>query len=200
MPRRRRRPRRAPTVPVPVIHGLSDAIATAASLAERFTHGHAVVVIDARGTVVDMWVFRNERHTAEDAIRAGLASGTEHPVARSVVLVSVLDGVDLSTPNELEVEMWRITVDRFSRAGLDLSEWVMVSGELIRSLSVTAETEQSWRSHAVRTTGPTSTVGEHGTRITVHVPARQPFDFAASLRFLARFPATAREHASTEKC
>jgi len=133
-------------VPVPVIRDLSDAIATAVSLADRFTHGHAAAITDASGTVVDMWVFRGQWHTAEDAIRAGLASVTGHPGACKVVLVSVLDGVDLGTPNELEVEMWHATVDRFAQAGLDLSEWVVASGELIRSLAITAETEPSWRS------------------------------------------------------
>lgn len=142
---RRRRRRRWP-VPLVAIDGLSDVISTAVGLSDRFAHGHAVVVTDERGRVVDMWVFTGDKHTAADAIDAGLDSTIEHPDARRAVLVSVLDGVDLSTPNELEVEMWHDTVGRFSQAGLDLSEWVVASGGRIRSLAITAETESSWRS------------------------------------------------------
>ncbi|MEN3315722.1 MAG: hypothetical protein V7605_1956 [Acidimicrobiaceae bacterium] len=142
--RRRRRPGPRP-VPLLVINGLADAVAAAAGLCDRFAHGHGVAVTDRLGGVVDLVVFTEVHHTAEDAIRAGIAIGSHHPLARRAVLLSVLDGVDIATPNELEVEMWHRAVNRFSRAGLELSEWVIASGEVFRSLAITAETEHEWR-------------------------------------------------------
>lgn len=139
---RRRRPR---PVPLLVIDGLADAVAAAAGLSDRLAHGHGVAITDLRGRVIDMIVFTDARHTAEDAIRMGIAMGAHHPLARRAVLLSVLDGVDLAIPNELEVEMWRSAVKRFARVGLELSEWVVASGELLRSLAVTAECEHQWR-------------------------------------------------------
>jgi len=143
--RRRRRLGPRP-VPLLVINGLADAVAAAAGLSDRFAHGHGVAVTDRLGGVLDMVVFTEAHHTAEDAIRAGIAIGTRHPLAHRVVLLSVLDAVDITTPNELEVEMWHGAVSRFSRAGLELSEWVVASGQVFRSLSITAETEEEWRS------------------------------------------------------
>jgi hypothetical protein len=143
MSSRRRRPR---PVPLLVINSLADAAAAAAGLRDRLSHGHGVAVTDRQGGVLDMLVFTADDHTADDAIRAGLAAGSRHPLARRAVLLSVLDGVDVAVPNELEVEMWHATVERFARVGLELSEWVVVSGERFRSLSITAATEQAWRS------------------------------------------------------
>ena len=146
--RRRRRPRsndRLRWTHRLVIDGPADTFAFAQKLADRYAHGHAAAVTDDQGKVGEVWMFYGARHTAEDAIHAGLG-GSDHPEARRAVLVSVLDGVDLATPNELEVEMWHTTVDRFSEVGLELTEWVIVSGELLRSLAITAETESSWRS------------------------------------------------------
>ena len=146
-PRRPQPRHRAPLlVPLPVVDDLSDVIATANYLADRFSHGHAVAVCAPDGTVLDMWLFSAPRHTAEDAIHTALAGAGGVPGASRAVLVSVLEGVDLTTPNELEVEMWHATVKRFAVAGLLLWEWVVASGNKIRSLAVTAETEASWRS------------------------------------------------------
>ena len=146
-PRRRQPRRRAPLlVPLPVVDDLADVITTANYLAERFCHGHAVAVCAPDGTVLDMWLFSAPRHTAEDAIHTALVGAGGFPGASRAVLVSVLERVDLTTPNELEVEMWHATVNRFARAGLVLWEWVVASGDKIRSLAVTADTESSWRS------------------------------------------------------
>ncbi len=141
--RRRRRPR---PVPLLVLNGLADAVAAAAGLSHRLVHGHGVAVTDLGGGVLDMVVFTATDHTAEDAIRAGIAMRSRHPLGRRVVLLSVLDGVDIATPNELEVEMWNAAVHRFSRVGLELSEWIVASGEVIRSLAIPVETEHEWRS------------------------------------------------------
>ena len=146
-PRRRQPRRRAPLlVPLPVVDDLSDVIATANYLTDRFSHGHAAALCAPDGTVLSMWLFSAPRHTAEDAIHAALVGAGGVPGASRAVLVSVLEGVDITTPNELEVEMWRATVKRFSEGGLALWEWVVASGDKIRSLAVTAETEGSWRS------------------------------------------------------
>jgi len=115
-------------------------------LADRFAHGHGVAVTDLRGGVIDLVVFTEADHTAEDAIRAGIAIGSHHPLARRVVLLSVLDRVDLTVPNELEVEMWHAAAHRCSRVGLELAEWIVASGEVFRSLALTVETEHVWRS------------------------------------------------------
>ncbi len=145
MSRRRGRRRRPRFVPLSVIDELADAIDTAFGLVALYPHAHAVFVTDSEGAVRDMWVFRGQRHTAEDAIGAGLEAATRVPDARRAVLVSVMENVDLLIPNELEVEMWRSTVARFAEAGLVLWEWVVASGTVVRSLAVTAETEPSWR-------------------------------------------------------
>jgi len=141
--RRRRRPR---PIPLLVINGLADAVAAAVGLSDRFAHGHGVAVTDQLGRVLDMVVFTETHHTAEDAIRAGIAMGARHPLVRRVVLLSVLDGVDITRPNELEVEMWHAAANRLSRVGLELSEWVVASGDVFRSLAITVETEHVWRS------------------------------------------------------
>jgi len=133
-------------VPLLVIDGLADAVTAAVGLSDRFAHGHAVAVTDLRGGVIDLVAFTETHHTAEDAIRSGIAMGARHPLARRVVLLSVLDGVDITTPNELEVEMWHAATRRFTRVGLELSEWVVASGEVFRSLAITAATEHVWRS------------------------------------------------------
>ncbi len=143
MSSRRRRPR---PVPLLVIDGLADAVAAAMGLSDRLTHGHGVAVTDQQGGVVEMVVFTEARHTADDAIRAGIAMGARHPLARRVVLLSVLNGVDITIPNELEVDMWHATVKRFSRVGLELFEWIVASGEVFRSLDQTVKTEHVWRS------------------------------------------------------
>ncbi len=144
----RRRPRRGRPRPVPplVINGLSDAVVAARGMSDCFSHGHGVAVTDWQGGVIDLVVYRETHHTAEDAIRAGIAVGARHPLARRVVLLSVFDGVDIAVANELEVEMWEATVRRFSRAGLELCEWILASGDVFRSLSITAQTEHVWRS------------------------------------------------------
>jgi len=142
----RRRRRRPWPVPLLVINGLADAAAAAVGLSDRLAHGHAVAVTDLQGGVLDMVVFTAPHHTAEDAIRAGIAMRSRHPLGRRVVLLSVLDGVDITTPNELEVEMWHAAVHRFARVGLELSEWLVASGEVFRSLAITVETEHLWRS------------------------------------------------------
>ncbi len=143
MSSRRRRPR---PVPLLVINGLADAVVAAVGLSDRFTHGHGVAVTDLRGGVLDMVVFTEAHHTADDAIRAGIGMGARHPLARRAVLLSVLDGVDITIPNELELEMWHAAVKRFARVGLELFEWIIASGEVFRSLDYTVRTEHVWRS------------------------------------------------------
>ena len=129
-----------------VVKGLIDASATALAMHDRFGRGHGVVVTDRRGRVLDLVAFTSETATAEDAIREGLAARARFPLARRMLLVSVLDDVDLQTPNELEIEMWHAAVDRCARVGLELWEWIVVSQELLRSLSMTAGTQAAWRS------------------------------------------------------
>ena len=144
MSTRRRHPRREP--PPVVISGLADAVSTAMEMVDTFTRGHGVVVTDSRGVMLETVMFTGEEHTAEDAIRAGIHLRVHHPLASRVLLVSALDDVDVRTPTELDVDMWWDTVERFRAAGLDLWEWIVTSNEVIRSLSMTAKTEFSWRS------------------------------------------------------
>lgn len=140
---RRRHRRREPPV---VINGLADAVSTAMEMVDRFTRGHGVVVTDSSGVLLDVVVFTGEEHTAEDAIRAGIHLRVHHPLASRILLVSALDDVDVRTLTELDVDMWWHTVERFRAAGLELWEWIVTSNEVIRSLSMTAKTEFSWRS------------------------------------------------------
>ena len=133
----RRRTRRRPESPI-IIKGIADAMATAMGIADRVPHGHAVAVTDGRGRVLEMLLFTGEEHTPEDAIAAGLATSQVYPLARRMLLVSVLDDVDLQTPNELDVEMWWDTVERCDAVGLELWEWIQTSRELFRFLSMTA--------------------------------------------------------------
>ena len=134
----RRRTGRRPERPL-IIKGMADAMGAAMGIADRVRHGHAVAVTDGRGRVLDMLLFTGEQHTPEDAIEAGLAMGRVYPLARRMLLVSVLDDVDLQVPNELDVEMWWDTVSRCHGAGLELWEWIQTSRELLRSLSMTAQ-------------------------------------------------------------
>ena len=140
---RRRHRRREPPV---FINGLADAVSTAMEMVDRFTRGHGVVVTDSSGVLLEVVVFTGEEHTAEDAIRAGIHLRAHHPRASRILLVSALDDVDVRTPTELDVDMWWDTVERFRAAGLELWEWIVTSNEVIRSLSMTAKTEFSWRS------------------------------------------------------
>jgi hypothetical protein len=128
------------------INGLADAVSTAMEMVDRFTRGHGVVVTDSSGVLLEVVVFTGEEHTAEDAIRAGIHLRAHHPRASRILLVSALDDVDVRTPTELDVDMWWDTVERFRAAGLELWEWIVTSNEVIRSLSMTAKTEFSWRS------------------------------------------------------
>lgn len=134
----RRRTQRRPE-PALIIKGIADAMGAAMGIADRLPHGHAVAVTDGRGRVLDLLLFTAEEHTPEDAITAGLAMGRLYPLARRMLLVSVLEDVDLQTPNELDVEMWWDAVERCDEVGLELWEWIQTSGELLRSLSMTAE-------------------------------------------------------------
>jgi hypothetical protein len=135
---------RGPEQPL-VIKGFADAVSAAMGMVDRFPRGHGVIVTARRGLVLELLMFTDEEHTAEDAIAAGIHVRTHSPLARRMVLVSVLQDVDLQVPNELDVEMWRSAVTRCARAGLELWEWIVTSNELIRSLSMTAETEPEWR-------------------------------------------------------
>jgi hypothetical protein len=118
---------------------MADAMGAAMGIADRVPHGHAVAVTHGRGRVLDMLLFTSEEHTPEDAIAAGLAMGQVYPLARRMLLISVLDDVDLQVPNELDVEMWWVTVERCDEVGLELWEWIQTSRDLLRSLSMTAE-------------------------------------------------------------
>ncbi len=133
----RRRTRRRPEGPL-FIKGIADAMGAAMGIADRVPHGHAVAVSDGRGRVLEMLLFTGEEHTPEDVIAAGLAIGQVYPLARRMLLVSVLDDVDLQTPNEFDVEMWWDTVERCDAVGLELWEWIQTSRELFRFLSMTA--------------------------------------------------------------
>jgi hypothetical protein len=128
-----------------VIHGLADAAVAASALAESFARGHVVIVTDVRGTVIDVLAFTGPHHTAEDAIAAGLEAHERNRAVSRMVLVSILHGVDISTPTELEVEGWEGAVGRCRRQGVELLEWVMCSGEVLRALSMTARTQHVWR-------------------------------------------------------
>jgi hypothetical protein len=143
-----RRRRRAGHEPPLSIKGFADAVSVAMGMADRFERGHGVAVTDRRGFMLEMLMFTDGEHTADDAIRAGIHLRAHYPLARRVILVSALDDVDLQIPSELDVEMWRSAVDRFAAAGLELWEWILLSNELIRSLSMTADTEAEWRSSA----------------------------------------------------
>ena len=128
-----------------VIHGFADALVAGSALSKAFARGHVVVIADAGGTVIDVLAFTGPDHTAEDAIVAGLDAHARNPAACRLVLVSILHGVDISTPNELEVEGWEKAVSRCRRKGVELLEWVLCSGELLRALSMTAKTQHAWR-------------------------------------------------------
>ena len=94
---------------------------------------------------IDVLAFTDVDHSAEDAIVAGLDAYARNPAACRMVLVSILHGVDIATPNEFEVEGWEKAVDRCRRKGVELLEWVLCSGELLRALSITAKTQHAWR-------------------------------------------------------
>ncbi len=128
-----------------VIHGFADAAVAASALSKTFARGHVAIVADNHGTVVDVLAFTDVDHTAEDAIVAGLDAHAADPAASRLVLVSILHGVDISTPNELEVDGWEQAVARCRRKGIDLVEWICCSGELLRALSITAKTQHAWR-------------------------------------------------------
>ncbi|MEA2843651.1 MAG: hypothetical protein QOJ69_1322 [Actinomycetota bacterium] len=128
-----------------VIHGFADAAVAAAALSKVFARGHVAIVADARGMVIDVLAFTDIDHTAEDAIVAGLDAHAADPTACRLVLVSILHDVDISTPNELEVDGWEKAVDRCRRKGVDLFEWICCSGEVLRVLSLTAKTQHAWR-------------------------------------------------------
>jgi len=142
----RRKHRRREHQPPVIVNGLADAVSTAMDMVDRFSRGHGVVMTDRSGVMLEMLMFTGEEHTAEDAIRAGIHLRAHYPPGRRVLLVSALADVDLRMPTELDVTMWWDTVERFRKAGLELWEWIVTSNEVIRSLSMTAETEQSWRS------------------------------------------------------
>ena len=122
-----------------VIDGLAGALSAAMNLADEFEHCHAVALTDARGVVVDFLVFAAEDHTAESAIAAGARRTAHHPGATRAVLVSVLKCVDLSCPTELDLDAWHSAGRRFARAGVELTEWLLASGKLFRSLALTVE-------------------------------------------------------------
>ncbi len=122
-----------------VIDGLAGALSTAMNLAEEFDHCHAVALTDGRGVVVDFLVFAAGDHTAESAIAAGSRRAAQHPEAVRAVLVSVFEGVDLSCPTELDLDAWTAASRRFACAGVELSEWLLASGRLFRSLALTVE-------------------------------------------------------------
>jgi hypothetical protein len=123
-----------------MIKGFADARSAAMGMGDRFGCGHGVIVTDRRGVMLEMLMFTGDKHTAEDAISAGVELPAHYPTARRVVLVSLLDDVDLQVPNELDMEMWRSAVDRCASAGLELWEWILLSKDLIRSLAMTADT------------------------------------------------------------
>lgn len=141
----RRRTRQEPPL---IIKGFADAVSAALGMADRFQRGHGVIVTDGQGFMLEMLMFTGREHTAEDAIRAGVHLRAHHPRARRVLLVSVLDDVNLETPNALDVEMWRSAVDRCASAGLELWEWILLSNDLMRSLAMTADTEADRQSSA----------------------------------------------------
>ena len=128
-----------------VIHNFADAVVAASAISKVFARGHVVITLDASGTVIDVLAFTDVDHTAEDAIVAGLDTYARDPAACRMVLVSMLHGVDIATPSELEVEGWEQAVDRCRRKGVELVEWVACSGELLRALSITAKTQHVWR-------------------------------------------------------
>jgi hypothetical protein len=128
-----------------VIHGFADALVAGASISKVFARGHVAITIDARGTVIDVLAFTSRDHTADDAIVAGIDAHARNPAVCRMVLVSILHGVDIARPNELEVEGWEEAVARCRRKGVELVEWVMCSGELLRALSITAKTQHAWR-------------------------------------------------------
>ena len=129
-----------------MIRGLADAASAALGMADRFPGGHGVIVTARRGLVLEMLMFTGDESTPEEAIAAGVHLRARYPTARRMMLVSVLRNVDLQTPNELDVDMWRSAVERCAQARLELWEWIMTSDGLIRSLSITADTERAWRS------------------------------------------------------
>lgn len=128
-----------------IIRTFADAVASAMGVADRFRHGHGVAVTDRGGRVLDLLFFAGDEHTAEDAIEAGVHMTAHHPAARRMLLISVLDDVDLQTPNEFDVDMWWDTVERCAEVGLELWEWIQTSRDLFRSLKMTAESEHAWR-------------------------------------------------------
>jgi hypothetical protein len=122
-----------------VIDGLAGALSTAMNLAQEFQHCHAVALTDGRGVVVDFLVFAAEDHTAESAIAAGTGRVAQHPDAARAVLVSVFERVDLSCPTALDLDVWHSADRRFAGVGVELSEWLLASGQLFRSLALTVE-------------------------------------------------------------
>ena len=128
-----------------VIHNFADAVVAASAISKVFARGHVVITLDVLSTVIDVLAFTEPEHTAEDAIVAGLDAYDRNPAACRMVLVSILHDVDITTPSELEVEGWEKAADRCRQKGVELLEWVLCSGELLRALSVTAKTQHVWR-------------------------------------------------------
>ena len=125
------------------IHGFADAAVAAAAISKVFAGGHVVVTTDAHGSVIDVLAFTRPTHTAEDAIAAGLDAHRRSSAACRMLVVSVLHGVDIVTPNDLEIEGWKEAADRCRRNGVELVDWIQCSGELLRSLSITAQTRHA---------------------------------------------------------
>ncbi|HVL80832.1 MAG TPA: hypothetical protein VM840_04475 [Actinomycetota bacterium] len=119
------------------IQGFSDACSALFSIHRRFDRAHAAASLAADGRVLDLTVFTLEHHTIDDALDwANGVTNSDPDVARLVLMSLRPEGV--SDIREQDIELLRTARHVFGRSDVEVVDWLLYDGELVRSVAITA--------------------------------------------------------------
>jgi hypothetical protein len=122
--------------PTKRIRGFADACSALFAIERRFEQAHAVASLDDDGRVIDLTVFTRDSHTIDDARNwASCLTFNEPDVTRMVLMSLRPEGV--TNIRESDMELYRKARDVFGRKEVDVVDWLLYDGELVRSVAIT---------------------------------------------------------------
>lgn len=119
------------------IRGFGDAVGIIKALHAQFGHAHAVALVAEDGTMVEFVSFTAPTCTIDSAIGWAECRTLELPAARRVIFFSCGDG-GTSEPRERDIRTAEDARSAFADAGYEVLDWLLVDGEQMRSMAVTA--------------------------------------------------------------
>ena len=133
---RRRRPLR--------ITSFADAAGTAFGLRDRFTHAHAVAVLDRHGRVLDLTLFTGADHSVDTALGWADCFVLNDERAERVVLLSAVESRVADGLRECDLDTLRSARKVFGELGVLVVDWLQCDGDDVLSLDLAGD-DEGWR-------------------------------------------------------